>query len=39
MLALRPNGECCDRDIGPDSRDAFICSFECTYAAIAPKAS
>jgi hypothetical protein len=31
MLALRPNCECCDRDIAPDSRDAFICSFECTY--------
>lgn len=31
MLALRPNCECCDRDLGPDSRDAFICSFECTY--------
>lgn len=31
MLALRPNCECCDSDIAPDSRDAFICSFECTY--------
>lgn len=31
MLALRPNCECCDRDIVPDSPDAFICSFECTY--------
>ena len=31
MLALRPNCECCDRDLAPDSRDAFICSFECTY--------
>ena len=31
MLALRPNCECCDRDIAPDSHDAFICSFECTY--------
>lgn len=31
MLALRPNCECCDADIAPDSRDAFICTFECTF--------
>ena len=31
MLALRPGCECCDRDLPPDSRDAFICSFECTW--------
>ena len=31
MLELRPNCECCDRDLPPDSTDAFICSFECTY--------
>lgn len=31
MLQLRPNCECCDRDLPPDSADAFICSFECTY--------
>lgn len=31
MLALRPNCECCDRDLPPDSRDAYICSFECTF--------
>lgn len=31
MLQLRPNCECCDRDLPPDSGDAFICSFECTY--------
>jgi hypothetical protein len=31
MLELRPNCECCDRDLPPDSADAFICSFECTY--------
>lgn len=31
MLALRPNCECCDADIAPDSRDAFICTFECTW--------
>jgi uncharacterized protein len=31
MLALRPSCECCDRDLPPDSRDAVICSFECTF--------
>ncbi|UQY34665.1 DUF1272 domain-containing protein [Pseudomonas fulva] len=31
MLELRPNCECCDRDLPPDSLDARICSFECTY--------
>ena len=31
MLALRPNCECCDRDLPPDSRDAMMCSFECTF--------
>ncbi|HWL79946.1 DUF1272 domain-containing protein [Roseomonas sp. M0104] len=31
MLELRPNCECCDRDLPPDSRLALICSFECTF--------
>ncbi len=31
MLALRPNCECCDRDLPPSSGDAFICTFECTF--------
>jgi hypothetical protein len=31
MLALRPNCECCGRDLPPDARDALICSFECTW--------
>jgi hypothetical protein len=31
MLQLRPNCECCDRDLPPDSAEAFICSFECTF--------
>jgi uncharacterized protein len=31
MLDLRPNCECCDRDLPPDSNDALICSFECTF--------
>jgi len=33
MLQLRPNCECCDRDLPPDSTDARICSFECTFCA------
>jgi hypothetical protein len=31
MLELRPNCECCDRDLPPDTPDAMICSFECTF--------
>jgi hypothetical protein len=31
MLQLRPNCECCDCDLPPQSLDAFICSFECTF--------
>ncbi|WP_457325749.1 DUF1272 domain-containing protein [Roseateles sp. P5_E11] len=31
MLNLRPNCECCDRDLPAESRDAMICSFECTF--------
>jgi hypothetical protein len=33
MLALRPNCECCDRDLPPESDIARICSFECTFCA------
>ena len=33
MLALRPNCECCDRDLPPSSHDAMICTFECTFCA------
>lgn len=33
MLKLRPNCECCDRDLPPDSAEARICSFECTFCA------
>ena len=33
MLALRPNCECCDRDLPADSADARICTFECTFCA------
>jgi len=31
MLQLRPNCERCDRDLPPESREAFICTFECTF--------
>lgn len=31
MLELRPNCECCNRDLPPDSAEAWICSFECTF--------
>ncbi|WP_211441776.1 DUF1272 domain-containing protein [Collimonas humicola] len=31
MLLLKPNCECCDRDLPPDSADARICTFECTF--------
>ena len=33
MLELRPNCECCDRDLPPAARDAVICTFECTFCA------
>jgi hypothetical protein len=33
MLQLRPNCECCDRDLPPQSTQARICSFECTFCA------
>ncbi len=31
MLQLRPGCECCNKDLPPDSGDARICSFECTF--------
>ena len=33
MLKLRPNCECCDKDLPPDAADALICTFECTFCA------
>ncbi|WP_300559565.1 DUF1272 domain-containing protein [Limnohabitans sp. Rim8] len=33
MLQLRPSCECCDKDLPPDSTQARICSFECTFCA------
>ena len=31
MLELRPNCECCNKDLPPDSKEAVICTFECTF--------
>jgi uncharacterized protein len=33
MLELRPNCERCDRDLAPESTEARICSYECTFCA------
>ncbi|NTJ43101.1 DUF1272 domain-containing protein [Agrobacterium larrymoorei] len=32
-LELRPNCECCNRNLPPESLDAMVCSFECTFCA------
>ena len=32
-LELRPNCECCGRDLPPESAEARICTFECTFCA------
>lgn len=31
MLELRPNCECCDKDLVPEAEDVMICSYECTF--------
>ncbi|MDA9931069.1 DUF1272 domain-containing protein [Alphaproteobacteria bacterium] len=31
MLEIRPNCECCDKDLAPGAPDAMICSYECTF--------
>lgn len=33
MLALRPSCEHCNKALPPDSPDARICSYECTFCA------
>ena len=33
MLQLRPSCECCDKALPPESTEARICSFECTFCA------
>ena len=32
-LELRPNCEWCDKDLPPNSTEARICSYECTFCA------
>lgn len=32
-LELRPNCESCDKDLPPDSTEARICTYECTFCA------
>ena len=31
MLQLRPNCECCNKDLPGESPEARICTFECTF--------
>lgn len=38
MLELRPNCECCDRDLPPASPTARICTFEHTFCAACAEA-
>jgi hypothetical protein len=33
MLELRPNCECCDKDLPSASQEARICTYECTFCA------
>lgn len=37
MLELRPNCECCDKDLPPESHEAVICTFECTFCSTCAK--
>ena len=31
MMEIRPNCECCDRDLDPASPEVMICTYECTW--------
>ncbi len=31
MLDIRPNCECCDKDLAYNSTEAMICTYECTF--------
>lgn len=31
MLEMRASCECCTQELPVDSKEAFICSFECTF--------
>lgn len=37
MLELRPNCECCDKDLSPTGANAMICTFECTFCSDCAK--
>ncbi len=32
-MILKPNCECCDKNLPPESTEARICTFECTFCA------
>jgi uncharacterized protein len=34
MLEMRPNCECCGKDLDPSGNEARICSFECTFCSV-----
>ncbi|WP_071789105.1 DUF1272 domain-containing protein [Leptolyngbya sp. Heron Island J] len=31
LLDLRPNCECCNKDLPSETHDAMICKYECTF--------
>ena len=31
ILDLRPNCECCNKDLPPETHNAMICTYECTF--------
>jgi hypothetical protein len=35
VLELRPNCECCNKDLPPEAADAVMCSFECIFCRTA----
>lgn len=37
MLDLHPNCEGCDKDLPPESTEAYICSYECTFCSSCVK--
>ncbi len=37
MLELRPSCENCDKNLPPESNEAMICTFECTFCVTCVK--
>ena len=33
MMILKPSCDCCDKDLPPESTEARICTYECTFCA------